>query len=512
MGIPDSENGPAALRGAKTLVEVQRLAVDGGSVIQILDTSDSDPERLIKALEASPVLAVRVIGVANSAASSASQRMESVERCVLHMGARHARTVALSLAMQLMMQGLDLEEDLHRRLWSASIHKACAAAQVAAQLFPGDDDARSKAYTQGLIQDLALPLLASIDAKFFREVLCKCDERTAWTQREREHFGTDHAQLAGSLLRQWGGPDALIASVENHHALLEHGGTAGRSADGVLEQLPAAVAGLVPHDREAPNLLQARQLAALQLQMSLKIDTGSEVFCQAVKRESSVVMESVEVATIDPMLIHRVMEAVTQDTFALVRQVTKLDHQLGQQTGHLAEIQQEAITDSLTGLLNRRGFERLGVSSLEKANTAGGPVTCVMVDLDDFKPINDTHGHDAGDRILRAAAELLKSAVRPSDIVGRIGGDEFAILMAGMNQGDARGLVERLHANCNGREIAVGSGKACLRMSIGAIHLPQLGASIKVPNLLEAADAVMYQCKKAGKATLKFKSIQRRAA
>ncbi len=95
----------------------------------------------------------------------------------------------------------------------------------------------------------------------------------------------------------------------------------------------------------------------------------------------------------------------------------------------VAELERLSVTDELTGLLNRRGFEDRLQSEMATARRVGEGGVLIFIDLDDFKPINDSFGHAAGDEVLRQAAGLLRANVRESDCVGRLGGDEFVVLM-----------------------------------------------------------------------------------
>jgi diguanylate cyclase (GGDEF)-like protein len=122
---------------------------------------------------------------------------------------------------------------------------------------------------------------------------------------------------------------------------------------------------------------------------------------------------------------------------------------------HREELAELSRTDPLTGCLNRRGFaERLG------AELARGPVALIQLDLNDFKSVNDRHGHAAGDELLRWVGSTLKALLRSSDATGRLGGDEFALLLPGLDAGEARAVADRTVAALAER-IGVAVGVAC---------------------------------------------------
>ena len=121
-------------------------------------------------------------------------------------------------------------------------------------------------------------------------------------------------------------------------------------------------------------------------------------------------------------------------------------------------LRQRAETDELTGLLNRRGFAEAAAIARPLAARAGIPISLAVIDLDDFKVVNDTEGHDAGDKLLVEAASAWQAAVRAGDRIGRFGGDEFVLLLPGADEEGARGVLERL---AGAHPIRFSAGVAC---------------------------------------------------
>ena len=152
-----------------------------------------------------------------------------------------------------------------------------------------------------------------------------------------------------------------------------------------------------------------------------------------------------------------------------------------------------ARLDPLTGLLNRRAFLEAVALEARRAQRFGSAMTLAYVDLDDFKAVNDTHGHAAGDRCLKATASMLQRVVRDVDVVGRLGGDEFAVLLTAMAT-DAAGVVLGDIAEAVRR----GDGDACPRvsLSIGAVTFTHPGDDVGA--MLRAADQLLYLAKRSG--------------
>jgi diguanylate cyclase (GGDEF)-like protein len=146
---------------------------------------------------------------------------------------------------------------------------------------------------------------------------------------------------------------------------------------------------------------------------------------------------------------------------------------------------ENAAQDSLTGLANRREFERLLARELERSSRYGEIFSLAFIDLDGFKALNDSQGHAAGDVLLRRGADTIQDACRASDAAGRIGGDEFAILLPQTNQFEAAALCERLRAQIE--------KLADVSLSWGVAEYPTHG--VTASGLSRAADAAMYASK-----------------
>jgi diguanylate cyclase (GGDEF)-like protein len=165
--------------------------------------------------------------------------------------------------------------------------------------------------------------------------------------------------------------------------------------------------------------------------------------------------------------------------------------------GILAEhrsLHRRATTDALTRLPNRAEFERRATEVLARLGRDGRTACLMVIDLDHFKVVNDTVGHEAGDRTLVAAAERLRDAVRASDVVGRWGGDEFVVLLPGVS--DPRAVPLRATTIADAIAAVPPIGGHELTASVGAALFPAHGTSLEA--LLRTADRAMYAAKVQG--------------
>lgn len=162
------------------------------------------------------------------------------------------------------------------------------------------------------------------------------------------------------------------------------------------------------------------------------------------------------------------------------------------------ELERQAITDALTGLCNRREFETLAHRELSRANRQGAPLSLLMMDIDKFKSINDTRGHEAGDAVLKHLARACAPHLREIDVLARIGGEEFTVLMPDTALDGATHVAERIREALARESVPVGDGRAIsFTVSIGVAQHD--GKSEELPTLVKRADEALYQAKNTGR-------------
>ncbi|PKM25419.1 MAG: diguanylate cyclase [Gammaproteobacteria bacterium HGW-Gammaproteobacteria-12] len=208
---------------------------------------------------------------------------------------------------------------------------------------------------------------------------------------------------------------------------------------------------------------------------------------QALADSTSVALENVQVYA---ELEQRVEERTAQLAEANRRLQDEVrERQLAEQA-----VRQLSLTDELTGLYNRRGFRLLAERELCAAQRRKGRCLLLYADLDDLKPVNDRFGHGAGDRLLKAAADVLKAQFRTTDVIARLGGDEFVVLAS--DYSDSEEVLQRLEQALHGAEGGAGQR---LSMSMG-ISESSLNPDEGLDSLLVQADAAMYANKCARRA------------
>jgi two-component system, cell cycle response regulator len=206
---------------------------------------------------------------------------------------------------------------------------------------------------------------------------------------------------------------------------------------------------------------------------------------------------------VSPVIL-RVLEArigVALRVIGLQQEVVRDREEIRQHLAELAvlnrTLEQAALTDPLTGLPNRRyALDRL-LQEWASSQRSRTPLTCMIVDLDHFKQVNDTYGHDAGDQVLREVAVVLRKTMRATDVVCRIGGEEFVVICRDTDPATSWECAERLRRRVAEHVTRVGSAEIRMTISIGIAHR---GAFVRdVETLLKQADLATYESKKEGR-------------
>jgi diguanylate cyclase (GGDEF)-like protein len=174
-------------------------------------------------------------------------------------------------------------------------------------------------------------------------------------------------------------------------------------------------------------------------------------------------------------------------------------HYLGRaERDEVSSLKRSAEVDKLTGLSTRSFFERAAARRIEQAKDNGTPIACVVLDVDDFKSYNDSHGHGAGDEILRCVARAMSESARADELVARYGGEEFVLLLNGDVEG-AREVAERMRRTVQKKCVPEREGtlERPVTVSLGVAPLTEEIRSLE--RLIAIADAEIYRAKKTGK-------------
>jgi diguanylate cyclase (GGDEF)-like protein len=183
--------------------------------------------------------------------------------------------------------------------------------------------------------------------------------------------------------------------------------------------------------------------------------------------------------------------------------VSRMRHEMASLALREQEMRRLATTDALTGIPNRRHFLSTAEHEIARAQRYGGPLGLIMADIDRFKSINDTRGHPAGDAVLTAVALTLATESRPNDVVGRLGGEEFAVLLPSADIDAVAAVAERLRASIEALSVEFDGRRIPVTISLGCAAAggapPERSAMSVLEALMRRADAALYEAKNSGR-------------
>lgn len=465
-------------------------------------------DKFAAAVSCDPSLVAKILGLVNSAAFKPAKPITKVSQALVMIGLKNLLPLVFGASLGGIHNQFSMPSDERSAFWKASLLKAVAARECALLIAP---ECAEEAMIAGLMQDLSLPLLYGVDRSTWAETqaILEINERSTREDRETRLFGIDHAQLTAALAAKLGLPESLQIAFANHH----HGAETLATALGNkgLAQSVALSAGL-PHRITATNAALKNDLAS-----SLKapgIGISSTIAPVDLWRRISASYATTFNQLGDPDerggAFKPFMQALCAEVAICLESaighstqvISGLKDREAELEKGMADLKQQVVQsefDLLTQVLNRKGFLKRAqrLASLVEGQGA----TCIIgfVDLDDFKHINDTRGHDVGDLALVSLAKRLIGLIRKQGIVGRLGGDEFAFVAFVTEQGGIDSLVKTIREQMCKFELVLEDGPLAISCSIGVTNL-NVGALVSpLEESLRRADELMYGAKRAGK-------------
>jgi diguanylate cyclase (GGDEF)-like protein len=190
------------------------------------------------------------------------------------------------------------------------------------------------------------------------------------------------------------------------------------------------------------------------------------------------------------------------DSTSTVTHFVAIQHDISEAAHQRDDIRKLAYSDSLTGLPNRVLILEMLTQAIGQASARGQMLAVMFLDLDHFKPVNDTHGHALGDKLLRAVAARLRSAIRKTDTVARLGGDEFVIVIGNLEVLEVATVLAQKLVDSIGQPFDVDGCTVSTGASIGISLYPEHGDAAET--LIDRADAAMYRAKTTGRSRYCF--------
>ncbi|MCD7099641.1 GGDEF domain-containing protein [Stenotrophomonas sp. MMGLT7] len=466
-------------------------------VIQLAQDPDADLGSTADVVAMDMALSARMLRIANSPLYASRRRVDNLAQALAMLGLNATLSLALGFSIaRAMRNDPDLAREPYERIWRRSV----IAAMASRKLGQAKGIRRAEELMlAGLLQDIgALALLQTQPIRYL-PLLDQAADHAGLAALERQVLGCTHAEIGGWLAQHWNLPGYLQTAIERSEA----GGGDHDDEDtfNACVALSGPVADLwLSEDAEAARI---RLLPLIQARLGLdsaRFDAVLAGIGESLPEIAAIF--DVHIASpsqLEDILDHaRELQSLRslrelQDAAEARRQADESEHR----ARHLTE---QISRDTLTGVFNRHHLESVLEKEFDLALRHDWPLSIAFLDLDDFKRINDAHGHLVGDEVLHAFAQALQKLLRVTDTVARYGGEEFLVLLPGTEEAVAVGVMRRVLTDIAATAMAWPGGTA-LHVTFSAGVATQGGRErfSSVADLLKAADDVLYSCKHHGR-------------
>ncbi|UYB53763.1 GGDEF domain-containing protein [Xanthomonas sp. AM6] len=489
------------------LAHSRNLPSPPGIALRIIDLAqdpDVDLATTADTIAMDMALSARMLRIANSPLYASRRRIDNLGQALTMLGLNAALSLALGFSMVQSLRDGTASSDLQERIWRRSVLSALASRMLGQAMGLRKHEELMLA---GLLQDMgALALLHVCHGEYaplLREAGDSAGEALAALERER--LGCDHAEVGAWLARKWKLPDYLQRSIGRSAGAEPATDTFGRC---VLLSASIADIWLAADPDAARDLAMARAYRDLQLD-SRRFDEVIAGVAAALPEIGPIFdVRIAQPERIDAIISHA-RELMVLRNLREIQEATQARHQADESEHRARRLAEQASRDALTGVYNRHQLEVLLAQQFDLATRHDWPLSVAFIDLDDFKKINDAHGHLIGDQVLRAFAQALQPLLRSSDTVARFGGEEFLVLLPNTSEEAALNVIRRILTDIVQRPMAeVKGGPLHISFSAGIATQGGRERFSTAQELLQAADDMLYSSKHGGRNRVTARSFR----
>ncbi|MFH1746848.1 MAG: HDOD domain-containing protein [Planctomycetota bacterium] len=483
-------------------------------ILSLIYDTNSGAVDFGEAIQTDINLTTRLLRAANSPLFAQQRAVSTVERAVTVLGLNRIKSLALGFQLVSHLDHLGSTPFDLKQFWQHVILRACLARVIAEQVVP---EYKEEAFLVGLLQDAGILLLTQMLGFGYAHLYQPTEiSPGAFWALEKKAAPYTHVDAIVAMAAEWNLPLSLSIPLERHHTPIQ---VYELASD--IDRLSAVgyVAGNLQFVSDVAIDLPEQSLRDYALAaLGLDESAWEVVMSRAAREYEQVCQICGDVLPEDLNPVDLLNEANRQ----LLLEVDKADQRIYDAQAEWETIQSErhrlqnalrdyrerAAIDPLTGLLNRGALCEVAAQIVRQNIDCHIPVAIYFLDIDNFKALNDTHGHTVGDVVLRTIANVVQQTVQGIASVGRYGGEEFIVVASNLSVTKARELAEHLVQRVRAidtRELGLIGQITC---SIGAFWSKKLPVS-SVVELFGAADQLMYQAKRTGKDRCCFELLSR---
>ncbi len=462
-------------------------------IIELAQNPETDIASAADAIAMDMALSARMMRIANSPLYASRRRIENLGQALTMLGLNATLQLALGFSLAHALDGNGQDPKRLERIWRRGV--LCA---LAARFLGVGCGVRKveELMLAGLLQDIGILALLQASSDTYPALFDAATDNADLLAREREALDCSHADAGAQLCEQWHLPRYLVEAIAASEPPTE-------AAD--LFQKCVALSGCVADIWLAQDTDAARNHALQQVYRGLGMD--SLCFELALQRISEMLPELcglLDVPVPSSARVRYLMDHASElkelRSLRELQDAASAQRRADEFESLARRLAEQSHLDALTGVLNRRHLEAVLEQEFARAAHMNRPLSIAFIDLDDFKKINDAHGHLVGDKVLQAFASLLQEQLRHSDTVARFGGEEFVVMFPDTDEQVALEVVRRALDAIARTPMAEASGAQLhVTFSAGVATHGEYERFANVQDLLRAADDVLYRCKRLGR-------------
>ena len=475
------------------ILECENLPTLPGIALKIIEAYqklEPDIQEIGDLLTTDPPLTVKILKIVNSCFYSLPTKITSVHHAIKLLGSKAIKNLALSFTLINTFQSNQYELIDYKRFWKNSLVGATATKLISEKLAPDHAD---DAFILGLLQNIGILMLGYCMPRQYALVVNETGKHANIDPRaETQVIGINHQELGEYLTKSWGLPNTFYLPIGYHH---------------IPEKLPSA-------QSSVQKLTRILHLSSLFVEFSNGDNRALSLWKLKEAADDFGFATQIDINAIWGKICEQVQEIfplfdleVGQDEYVQIlekarAELSKLSVEMiqnsVQQSKEVETLKQQVVRDSMTQLFNHQHFRQLLQSEIARAERYKRPLSLIFGDIDHFKAINDTYGHLAGDRVIKALATKIRRETRESDHAARYGGEEFAIILTETTSEGAKVIAERLRSEIELMEIIFEDQSIAVTLSFGIASMSD-NAGTGIDDLIGRADKALYQAKAEGR-------------